>query len=99
MLDTGAHSPQKDAASRRDALQRALQGGAALPLIATDENGIIALFNPGAERMLGYAAAEVVDHVSPTHLCDPLEVMARAVVLSREFATPIAPGFAATGAS
>ena len=95
MLDTGAHSPQKDAASRRDALQRALQGGAALPLIATDENGIIALFNPGAERMLGYAAAEVVDHVSPTHLCDPLEVMARAVVLSREFATPIAPGFAA----
>ena len=77
------------------ALQSAILNSANFSIIATDEKGIIQLFNIGAERMLGYAAAELVNQLTPTHISDPLDVMARAVVLSRELATPLAPGFEA----
>lgn len=77
------------------ALQNAILTSASFSIIATDEKGIIQLFNAGAERMLGYNAAEVVNRISPSEMHDPLEVMARAQALSHEFATPIAPGFEA----
>jgi signal transduction histidine kinase/ActR/RegA family two-component response regulator len=77
------------------ALQYAILTSANFSIIATDEKGIIQLFNVGAERMLGYTAAEVVDRISPSDIHDPLEVAARAQALSLELATPIAPGFEA----
>jgi signal transduction histidine kinase/ActR/RegA family two-component response regulator len=77
------------------ALLHAVFTSANFALIATDEKGIVQLFNVGAERMLGYTAAEVVNRMSPSDFHDPLEVMARAHALSVEFATPIAPGFEA----
>ena len=86
---------RNEALLKAGALQSAIFNSANFALIATDEKGIIQLFNIGAERMLGYAAAEVVDKISPAHISDPQEVIARAVVLSREFATAIAPGFEA----
>ena len=45
--------------------------------------------------MLGYAAAEVIDLISPADLSDPLELRTRAEALSAEFGTTIAPGFEA----
>ncbi len=77
------------------ALQNAILTSANFSIIATDEKGIIQLFNVGAERMLGYRAAEVVNRISPSDIHDPQEVMARAQALSIELATPIAPGFEA----
>ncbi|GAC1624749.1 MAG: hypothetical protein NVS9B10_11020 [Nevskia sp.] len=77
------------------ALQNAILTSANFSIIATDEKGIIQLFNVGAERMLGYTAAEVVNRISPSDIHDPDEVMARAQTLSRELATAIAPGFEA----
>jgi signal transduction histidine kinase/AmiR/NasT family two-component response regulator len=77
------------------ALQNAILTSANFSIIATDEKGIIQLFNVGAERMLGYQAAEVVNRVSPSEMHDPQEVMARARALSLELATTIAPGFEA----
>jgi PAS domain S-box-containing protein len=77
------------------ALQYAILTSANFSIIATDEKGIIQLFNVGAERMLGYKAAEVVNRISPSDLHDPQEVMSRAQALSLELATPIAPGFEA----
>ena len=77
------------------ALQNAILTSANFSIIATDEKGIIQLFNVGAERMLGYAAAEVVNRISPSDIHDPQEVMARAQALSAELGTPIAPGFEA----
>ena len=74
-------------------LQNAIFNSANFSLIATDEKGVIQLFNTGAERVFGYSAAEVVDHITPAHLTDPLEVIARAVLLSRELGITIAPGF------
>ena len=59
-------------------LQNAILTSANFSIIATDEKGIIQLFNVGAERMLGYVAAEVVNKISPSDIHDPQEVMARA---------------------
>jgi PAS domain S-box-containing protein len=77
------------------ALQNAILTSANFSIIATDEKGIIQLFNVGAEHMLGYQAAEVVNKINPSDIHDPLEVMARAQALSLELDTPIAPGFEA----
>jgi PAS domain S-box-containing protein len=80
---------------KASALRKAILSSARFSIIATDEKGIIQLFNVGAERMLGYRAAEVVNRISPSDIHDPEEVKARAQALSAELATPIAPGFEA----
>jgi len=77
------------------ALQNAILNSANFSSIATDEKGVIQLFNVGAERMLGYFASEVVDIVTPADLSDPQELVVRARALSIELATPITPGFEA----
>ncbi len=77
------------------ALQSAIFNSANFSSIATDEKGVIQLFNVGAERMLGYEAIEVVDKITPADISDPQEVIARARALSVELATPITPGFEA----
>src|ERR1700674_3083319 len=77
------------------ALQNAILNSANFSSIATDERGVIQLFNVGAERMLGYTAIEVVDKITPADISDPQEVIARAKALSIELATPITPGFEA----
>jgi PAS domain S-box-containing protein len=77
------------------ALQRAIFNSANFSIIATDAKGVIQIFNVGAERMLGYTAAEVMNKITPADLHDPQEVIARAKALSVELGTPIAPGFEA----
>ncbi len=78
-----------------EALQDAIFKSASVSTIATDANGVIQIFNFGAERMLGYAAADVIDKLTPADLSDPQELLARAKALSQELKTPIAPGFEA----
>jgi len=77
------------------ALQRAIFDSANFSSIATDEKGVIQIFNVGAERMLGYSAAEVTDKITPADISDPAEVIARAKALSAELGTTIMPGFEA----
>ena len=80
---------------RTRALQDAIFNSANFSSIATDAKGVIQIFNVGAERMLGYAAAEVMDKVTPADISDPQEVIVRAKALSAELGTPITPGFEA----
>ena len=77
------------------ALQRAILDSANFSSIATDAKGVIQIFNVGAQRMLGYSAAEVTNKITPADISDPQELIARAITLSAEFGTPITPGFAA----
>src|SRR6202521_5587576 len=84
---------RKEVLLKAGALQNAIFNSANFSSIATDERGVIQVFNVGAERMLGYAAAEVVDKVTPADISDPQEVIARAKALSLELATTIRPGF------
>ena len=73
---------RQNALLKAGALQNAILTSANFSIIATDEKGIIQLFNVGAERMLGYKAAEVVNRIRPSDIHDPQEVMARAQALS-----------------
>src|SRR6187431_569791 len=75
------------------ALQNAIFNSANFSSIATDEQGVIQLFNVGAERMLGYAAADVLNRITPADISDPQELIARADTLSVELGTTISPGF------
>ena len=77
------------------ALQNAILNSANFSSIATDAKGVIQIFNVGAERMLGYTAAEVINKITPADISDPLEVVVRAQALSDELGTLITPGFEA----
>lgn len=80
---------------KTEALQDAIFKSANFSTIATDAEGVIQIFNFGAERMLGYSADDVIDKITPADISDPQEVIARAKALSQELETTIAPGFEA----
>src|SRR6266705_3577052 len=86
---------RQEALLKTGALQNAILNSANFSSIATDDKGVIQLFNVGAERMLGYTAADVLNEITPADISDPQEVIARATALSVELGTPIAPGFEA----
>jgi len=77
------------------ALQGAIFNSAYFSSIATDEKGVIQIFNVGAEKMLGYTALDVVNKITPADISDPDELIARAAALSLELGTQITPGFEA----
>jgi PAS domain S-box-containing protein len=93
--DNTARKKAEDALAKAGALQSAIFNSANFSSIATDAKGVIQIFNVGAERMLGYTAAEVMNKITPADISDPLEVIARATALSIELGTTITPGFEA----
>jgi len=93
--DNTARKQAEEALLKAGALQRAIFSSANFSSIATDAKGVIQIFNVGAERMLGYTAAEVMNKITPADISDPQEVIARAKGLSLELGTRIAPGFEA----
>ena len=84
-----------EALIKAGALQSAIFNSANFSSIATDAKGVIQIFNVGAERMLGYAAADVMNKITPADISDPQELIARAKALSIELGTTITPGFEA----
>ncbi|MBC9031399.1 PAS domain S-box protein [Sphingomonas sp. JC676] len=90
-----ARGQTRDSALKADALQNAIFKSANFSSIATDASGVIQIFNVGAERMLGYTAAEVMNTITPADISDPQELIARAQALSEELSTKITPGFEA----
>src|SRR5437763_1068205 len=86
---------REEALLKAGALQNAILNSANFSSIATDAKGVIQIFNVGAQRMLGYTAAEVMNQITPADLSDPNELVARAAALSIEFGTTITPGFEA----
>ncbi len=93
--DNTARKQAEEALLKAGALQNAIFNSANFSSIATDAKGVIQIFNVGAERMLGYTAAEVMNKITPADISDPQEVIARAEALSLELGTPITPGFEA----
>jgi PAS domain S-box-containing protein len=91
--DEASRNQAEEALLKAGALQRAIFNSANFSSIATDAKGVIQIFNVGAERMLGYRAAEVMNKITPADISDPQELIARAKALSVELATPITPGF------
>src|ERR1022692_3765530 len=95
MEDVTARKRAEEALLEAGALQSAIFNSANFSSIATDEKGVIQIFNVGAERMLGYAATEVINKITPADISDPQEVITRAKALSAELGTAITPGFEA----
>ena len=83
------HAQNRKLRGVKDTLQNVLDASRMVAIVATDRNGKITLFNAGAERMLGYTAAEVVGIRSPLffHLGDEIDNRERE--LSERFGRPI----------
>jgi PAS domain S-box-containing protein len=95
LRDNTARKLAEEALLKAGALQNAIFNSANFSSIATDAKGVIQIFNVGAERMLGYAAADVLNKITPADISDPQEVISRAKALSDELSTSISPGFEA----
>jgi len=95
LRDISTRKAAEEALRKAGALQKAIFDSAVFASVATDAQGVIQIFNVGAERMLGYTAAEVMNKITPADISDPQEVIARAKSLSAELETNISPGFEA----
>jgi PAS domain S-box-containing protein len=71
--------------STRSWLQAAIDSSSEVAMISTDTNGVIQLFNTGAERMLGYKAEELVGLQSPALFHDSEEIARRSAQLTAEY--------------
>jgi PAS domain S-box-containing protein len=70
-------------------LRSVLRSASGISIIATDVQGVIRIFNQGAERMLGYEARELVGKHTPALIHVAHEVAARSQALSEEYGEPI----------
>jgi PAS domain-containing protein len=86
--DVSSDVRHTDALLKTGHLQNAIVNSANFSSIATDASGVIQIFNVGAERMLGYTAADVVHKITPADISDPQELVARAQALSFELRNP-----------
>ena len=93
--DNTARKQAEETLLKTGALQKAIFNSANFSSIATDAKGVIQIFNVGAERMLGYAAIDVMNKITPADISDSHELVMRAKELSSELGTLIAPGFEA----
>ena len=84
---------ERDRAEASERIKAAILEHAGHAIIATTPEGVITAFNPAAEKLLGYTAAEVVGVQTPAIIHDPAEVVARAQQFSDELGETIAPGF------
>ncbi len=66
-------------------LQAVIDAATEVAIISTDVNGVISLFNKGAERMLGYQALEVVNKQAPVFFHQATEIAARSELLSKRY--------------
>jgi len=95
LSDISARKQAEADLAKAEGLQSAIFNSPNFSSIATDADGVIQIFNVGAQRMLGYSAAEMVNKATPADISDPQELIARANALSIELSTPIEAGFEA----
>lgn len=74
-------------------LMASVLSSASYSIIATDPQGIITVFNRGAEALLGYAADEMIGKQNPALFHDAAEIQACAEMLTRELGIAVTPGF------
>lgn len=73
----------------RKLLNDVLQSASEVSIISTDTNGLITVFNKGAERLLGYTAEEMIGKYTPALIHDLDEVRQRGEELTLEYQLPI----------
>lgn len=83
----------EDELRRLTLFQQTILNSAAYSIISASPGGIITGFNPAAERLLGYAADEVIGKQTPALWHDPQEIEQHARRLSEELGEKVQPGF------
>ena len=78
-----------DLSAEKRRLQTVLDAATGVSIIATDLDGLITVFNSGAERMLGYSAKEMLGKQTPQCLHLESELIARAAELTAETGSPV----------
>jgi len=73
---TDLQQARQDAAEMRQRLQAVVDASDEVAVIATDINGVINLFNTGAQKLLGYAAEDVIGRLDLARFHDPDEMRA-----------------------
>ena len=84
-----AKDQERTARHAQAELQALLDAATEVAIIAVDANHVVRLFNRGAEKMLGYRAAEVLGAQCPLGVHDPLELAARSEELTHQFKRPV----------
>ena len=74
-------------------LQRSILNSASYSVIATNIKGLITVFNPAAEKLLGYKANQVIGIKTPAEFHLDEEIIQKAQKLSEEFNTPVTANF------
>ena len=83
LLDiTEMRAAQEERERFANLLRGVMQAAGDFSIIATDPDGLITVFNAGAERLLGYRSDEMVGLQTPAIIHLPQEVMARGAELS-----------------
>ena len=90
--DPGELSTTRPSTVLSSALGAAMLRSSVFPCVATDLQGTIQLFNAGAERLLGYTAAEAINRLSLADLCNPKELTERARLLGLQWGVPLQSG-------
>ncbi|WP_457395714.1 PAS domain-containing protein, partial [Roseateles sp. P5_E1] len=73
---TDLQNARQDAANMRQRLQAVVDASDEVAVIATDVDGVVNLFNTGAQKLLGYRADEVIGRVNPSLFHDVAEMQA-----------------------
>ncbi|HTJ96899.1 MAG TPA: CHASE domain-containing protein, partial [Rhodocyclaceae bacterium] len=79
---TERHEAENAVLELNQRYQALLDAASEVAIVATDTEGLITVFNRGAERLLGYAAGEIVERMTPIAFHDIHEVQARSEELS-----------------
>jgi PAS domain S-box-containing protein len=75
--------------SSKKLLDDVLNAASEVSIIATDVDGLITVFNRGAEKLLGYSAIEMIGKYKPDFVHLPEELQSRSAELSAEYGYPI----------
>jgi PAS domain S-box-containing protein len=87
-------SEQKLELARSHRLNEAVLNCSSYMIIATDSEGTVLVFNPEAEKRLGYSASEVIGKQTPLLWLDSTELGERAQAMSRQIGAIMEPDFA-----
>jgi len=88
VLDRLQEQEQRAKSAQAD-LQAVLDAATEVAVIATDLAGVIRVFNRGAEKMLGYSAADLVGRETPERLFDAADISARTLELQQQLGRPV----------
>ncbi|MHA4894118.1 PAS domain S-box protein [Pedobacter sp. PWIIR3] len=86
---TERHKLERDLEHTKQFLDDVLHAASEVSIIATDENGIITVFNTGAEKLLGYTAEEMIGKATPYQIHMPEEVMEKGKELTAKYGTEV----------